>query len=171
MAIGMKGKFKVICNSSPLINLSKIKRLDLLEKIYQQIIIPTAVYDELIIKGASKEGVNELQNLIEKNIINIQKVNNTSFVKALNKDLDYGESEVIALALEVKADLVVIDEKNARMIAEIYDLKKTGFLGVLIKAKREGYIKSVKSYLEQIREKGFWIDKRLYDKILEKLNE
>lgn len=135
--------------------MSKIKRLDLLEKIYQQIIIPTAVHDELIVKGMSKEGVNELQNLIEKNIINIQKVRNTSFDTALNKDLDYGESEVIALALEIKADLVVIDEKDARMIAEIYDLKKTGFIGVLIKAKYEGYIESVRCYLEQIMEKGF----------------
>lgn len=132
-------KTKIVSDSSPIINLAKIHRLDWIEKLYQKIIIPRAVFEELIVKGHEKEDIAGIKSLIDTNIIEIQEVKNTELIRFLSKDLDYGEAETIALALEIKADLVLLDEIDARDIADICNLKKTGFLGILIKAKKNGF--------------------------------
>ena len=162
---------KVVCNSSPIINLSKINSLYLLEKLYGQVFIPVAVYNELVVEGINKKGAKEIKSLVEKNVIIIKKVNNISFVKALNKDLDLGESEVIALALQINAELIIVDELDARKFAELYELKKTGFIGILIKAKNEGYLSSVKEYIDRAIEEGFWLNEKLYVNIMKLLDE
>ena len=159
----------VVSNSSPLINLSRVGELNLIGRLYQQIIIPGAVFDELIVQGQDKDYVHAIEALIECNVIKVQEVKNTIFVRALRKDLDYGESEVIALAVEINAGLVLLDERDAREFAGIYDLNKTGFIGMLIKAQKEGYIDSAKKCLDKAIEKGFWINKRLYHSIVGKL--
>lgn len=145
--------------------------MDLLESIYQQVMIPPAVYDELILQGTSKKGVSEIEALISRNIIVVKEVTDESLIKALNKDLDLGESEAIVLALSVNADLIIIDEVDARRLADLYKLKKTGFIGVLVKAKKEGRIDAVKSYIDRAIKEGFWLNKKLYETILDKLNE
>lgn len=164
-------KNKIVCNSSPIINLSKINRLDLIEKIYKQIIIPCAVFDELVVKGNTKDHVSEIKSLIDIDVIIVKKVKNLGLINLLRKDLDYGESEAIALAQEIKADLIILDEKDARDIASIYDLKKTGFLGILIKAKEKGFVNSVKENIDLAINEGFWIDDNLYNFILTKIDE
>ena len=135
----------VIFNSSPIINLSKINSLDLIKKIYKQILIPKAVYNEVLIKGTNKDNIYKIEELINTQIIKIAIVNNQEIIKVFAKDLDYGESEVLALALQLNADLVVIDETDARNIADIYNLNKTGFIGILIKAQEAGYISTINS--------------------------
>ena len=162
---------KIVCNASPIINLSKINKLDLIEKLYQKIIIPGAVFKELIVKGHDKENIPAIKSLIENNIIDVQEVQSNALVRALEKDLDPGESAAIALAAEINAELIILDERDARETAEIYNLKKTGFIGILMKAKQKGFIDSVKKYLDQAIEKGFWIDEKLYQTIIKKLNE
>lgn len=162
---------KIISNTSPIINLSKINKLNLIEKLYRKIIIPKAVYDELIIKGHDKENILAIQSLIDINIIEVSEVQNNKLVKALEKDLDPGESAAIVLAVELDAELILLDEKDAREIAEIYNLNKTGFIGILLKAKEKGIINSVKKYLNMAIDNGFWIDEKLYNKIIIKLNE
>jgi predicted nucleic acid-binding protein len=161
---------KVVSNSSPLINLSKINRLDLLEKLYSKVIIPNAVYEELILKGEYPRDIEKITPLIQNNIIEIKTVMDTNFVRALRKDLDKGESEVIALAKEVNASLVIIDEVDARRIAEFHDLNKTGFIGILIKAKKKGFIDDIVGSIDLAIEKGFWINKELYKKICDSLS-
>ena len=153
----------VVFNSSPLINLSKINSLDLIKKIYKQILIPNAVYDEVVIKGTNKYKIYKIEELIRNQTIKIVAVNNQEIIKIFAKDLDYGESEVLALALQLKADLVVIDETDARNIADIYNLNKTGFIGILIKAHEVGYTDSVTRYLDLAIKKGFRINSKLYD--------
>ena len=162
---------EIICNTSPIINLSKINRLDLIEKLYQRIIIPGEVFNELIVKGHDKENIPAIQALIDNNLIGIREVQSKALVRALEQDLDPGESSAIALAVEMNADLVILDERDARETAEIYNLKKTGFIGILMKAKQKGFIDSVKKYLDQAIEKGFRIDEKLYFSIIGKLNE
>jgi uncharacterized protein len=110
-----------------------------------------------------------MEYLIDKNIIEVKKVKDIHFVRALNKDLDKGESEVIALAMEEKVSLVIIDEVDARRIAEFHNLNKTGFVGILIKAQKDGYINDVLSLIDLAIEKGFWINKELYKRISESL--
>ncbi|MGD2091627.1 MAG: DUF3368 domain-containing protein [Candidatus Aminicenantes bacterium] len=164
-----KKRIKVICNSSPIIGLAKLERLDLIEKLYQEIIVPEAVFDELITKGRDKYKTAEINQLIDQNIITVQKVNNRELIRALRKDLDYGESEVIALAIELQADLVILDEKDARDLAEFYNLKKIGLLGILIRAKERGFISSVKEYMDRLINAGFRIDDNLYQLIASSL--
>ena len=160
------GQNKVICNSSPLINLSKVGKLSILQKLFRTIIIPVAVYNELINDVAEKEGSNEIAELIKNKVIIIKEVNDKNLVKALRNDLDYGESEVIALALEIGADLLIIDELDARKKAELYNLPKTGFIGLLIKAHSLKYIDNFIELLDIAIEKGFWINRKLYQRII-----
>ncbi len=160
-----KKRIKVICNSSPIIGLAKVDRLDIIEKLYEEIIVPEAVFDELITKGRDKDKTTEINELIDQNIVIVQKVNNRELIRALRKDLDYGESEVIALAIELQADLVILDEKDARDLAEFHHLKKVGLLGILIRAKERGLIQSVKEYMDKLIKAGFRIDENLYELI------
>lgn len=69
------------------------------------------------------------------------------------------------------ADLILLDESDARKIAELYNLRKTGLLGVLIKAKRQGRIQSLKVYLEELRNIGFHLSEQVYNEALEAVSE
>ncbi|UMZ72611.1 DUF3368 domain-containing protein [Natranaerofaba carboxydovora] len=161
----------VVFNSSPLINLSKAKCLNIIIDLFGQIMIPEEVYNELIIEGKDKEGVNKISELVDKNHILVEKVSNIPLLIALKSHLDIGEAAAIVLALEFKADLVVIDEKQARKYAGDYNLNKTGVIGLLIQAKNKELISEVKCYLELIIRKGFYINENLYYEILRHENE
>ncbi len=92
MAKSQKGK--IVCNSSPIINLAKIDRLDLIEKLYKTLIIPRAVFEELMIKGYDKENVANIEALIDQNIIEVRDITNFGLTNALRKDLDYERNEI-----------------------------------------------------------------------------
>ena len=86
--------------------------------------------------------------------------------------LDPGEAEAIVLAIELKADALLIDEKKGRKIAQEYGIVITGLLGILIDSKAENLIQEVKPILDRlIFEIGFRISPKLYQDILEKVNE
>jgi predicted nucleic acid-binding protein len=152
---------KVISNTTPIITLLSISKLDLLKQIYGQIIIPKGVYEE-IEQGKSKGFYAELSKF---EWITIQSIQNKEQIKYLT-DLDKGEAEVIVLATELQADLVIIDERLGREYAEYFNLKVTGTIGVLLKAKELGYIKEIKPLVNLMIEKGIWINKKLVDTIL-----
>ncbi|HDO22982.1 MAG TPA: DUF3368 domain-containing protein, partial [Nitrospirae bacterium] len=94
----------------------------------------------------------------KKKVKNDQKVKEQTLVKLLTVSLDTGESEVIALSIETGADLILLDDSEAREIARLYGFKITGTLGILLKAKKDGKINSLKTILMQLKETGFWID-------------
>ncbi len=158
---------KVVVNSSPLIFLTKIGKLDLLNKLFNEIIIPKAVYKEVILDG--KPDKNE----IIKNLswIEVKEVNDMRLVKFLMNFIDYGESEVIAYAIENNINLVVLDDKDARKIAREFDLKVIGTLGILIASKKKGYVDEVKPLLEKLINANFRVSKSLLKKILEEIGE
>lgn len=95
-----------------------------------------------------------------------------NLLQLLKRDLDDGEAEVIALAIEQQTDLVLLDESEARRIATTYSLPKTGVVGLLIQAKREGHLDSLKVELDKLRgQGGFWLDNELYTRALNAVGE
>jgi len=157
---------KIISNTTPIITLLTISKLELLKDIYGKIIIPKGVYEE-IEQGKSKPYYCDLSKI---SWIEIKSIRDRQPLKYLH-DLDKGEAEVIILANEINADLVIIDEKAGREFAEHFNLKLTGTIGVLLKAKETGLIQEIKSLLNKMIENCIWIYKKLTDKIIELSNE
>lgn len=159
----------VISDASPLINLAAVDQLNLLEQLYREIIIPKAVYNELVEKGAGQPLADEFGDI---DWIKSRQVENSNLAEALKLELDDGEAEAIALAVEIKASLLLIDERKGRSIADNFDLQYVGIIGVLIEAKAAKLIPAVKPILDAlIRKAGFWISKPLYQRILSLIDE
>ncbi|MDF1570865.1 MAG: DUF3368 domain-containing protein [Bacteroidales bacterium] len=157
---------KVVSNTTPIISLLKLNRLDLLRQLYTQIFIPAAVYTE-VEAGKEKGFYKDLSKIDWIKIVEIQ---NKQAIKYF-LDLDSGEAEAIVLATELSADLILIDEKLGRFHAKHADLKVTGTVGILLKAKTEGLIENLKPMLNELTEKDVWITEKLKKEILEKAGE
>ena len=159
----------VVCNTSPIINLAAIEKLFLLQKIFNTIIIPQSVFDEIVVRGKGLPGSKEVQ---ESNWIIVQQVNNKALVTALSEILDEGEAEAIALAVETNADLLLIDERKGRKIASRFELNVLGLLGVITIAKERKLIPSVREVLDELKTiAGFRISGTLYQYILLSVEE
>ncbi len=145
-----KHRRAVVANTTPIIALALIGQLDLLRKLFGEVLIPQAVEDEILKGGASEVGVTELR---EASFIRMTRLSDPGRADLLS-DLDRGEAEIIALSQEANADLVIIDERLARQHAKRLGLKLTGTLGILLEAKRKGYLTSVKPLIEQLVQHG-----------------
>ena len=152
---------KVISNTTPLLSLLKIDKLNLLKELYGKIIIPEAVFRE-IENGKEKPYYKDLTKI---DWIEIQKIKNKSS-RAYFTDLDEGEAEVLILANEQNADLIIMDEIIGRRYVKHLGINLTGTIGVLLKAKNRGLIGSVKNLLTELTEKGTWLNPDLISKIL-----
>ncbi len=159
----------IVSNTSPITNLSAIGKLHLLQQIHGEIIISSAVFEELTQWGDSIPGAKEVKT---SNWIQVKPINNMGLVQTLKNQLDEGESSAIALALELNADWLIIDEQLGRQIAIEHNLKITGILGILIEAKRQGFIPLVKPILDDlINIAKFWVNPSLYNRILSIVRE
>ena len=162
----------VVCDSSTLIHLAAIGRLSLLQEFFEKLTVPEAVWREVVERGGERIGVTEVEAAVRAGWLHVHPVEASLLVRSLKQDLDDGEAEVIALALELEAELVLLDESEARRKAEAFGLKKTGILGILMRAKVEGKISALRPELDRLRtEGGFWIDDGLYWKVLQTASE
>ena len=162
----------VICDSSTLIHLTSIGRLTLLRTFYEGVTITPAVWREVVEQGAGRAGAREVAEASQAGWIRIVAPTDELLVRLLERDLDAGESEVIALALEKQADLILLDESEARRIADRYGLAKTGVIGLLTRARREGLVDSLQAELDRLQSLGgFWIEDRLYHRVLANMGE
>lgn len=157
----------VISNTTPLITLLGIGKFDILKAMYQQVIIPEAVYRE-VEKGKYKAFYTDLKQY---DWIKIIAVKNNVLVNHLKLVLDEGEAEVMALADELNADLLLIDEKLARKYATLNQFKCTGSFGTLLKAKDLGLISEIKPLLENALQNGIRLSDKLIIRILTEANE
>ena len=158
----------VVSNASPLINLARIQRFDLLKQFYGYLTIPTAVYDEVVISGQERDGSHEVRNAIW---ISRAAPTDDLAVAALTAQLDRGEASAIILARELSAELLLIDEIRDRRVAEKLGVMVTGTLGILARARREGLISNVRDEIIRLQSQGTWIHPRLSRDILEMVSE
>ena len=142
----------VIVNSTPLIALAGIGELDILKSVYGQITIPTAVFDEVTVKNGKIADSIKAANWI--NVENIQDADSKKMYKA---KLHAGEVEVMILAQEQHADLIVIDDNAAKKTATYLGLNAIGTMAVLLRAKQLGCINDVGSYIDKMVANGFFI--------------
>ncbi|MEK6657979.1 MAG: DUF3368 domain-containing protein [Nitrospirota bacterium] len=159
----------VVSDTSPIMNLAVIDQLNLLEKLYQKVFIPEAVFHELLttLPESAAGRVIPKTLWLEKRI-----VANQSLVDSLILELDLGEAEAIVLAMEMKSDLLLLDERRARQVSSRLGLKFIGLLGILVEAKQKGYIGAVKPIIDDLMVKaGFWVGSRLYNRILREVKE
>lgn len=159
---------KVVCNSSTLIALARIGHLDILEKEVKSLLIPRAVYEEVVVKGMDKPGAVEIR---EAKWIEERDVHNRELVMGFNTVLDLGESEAIVLAKEINADLLILDDEEARKKALSEGIRVAGLLAILIQAKKRGTIKKVKPFLEALKDNGFFIREELYYQTIQEAEE
>ena len=158
----------VVSNSSPIIHLAKIDQLNLLNEFYGDILIPEAVYYECVSEGKKHPEVSRIK---QATWLQVMPVTNKDLVKLLNSEVDHGESEAITLALETDASLILLDDADARQKARLYQLRITGTLGLLLRAKICEKIDSLSQLLLALRKTGFWITIELENRLLTEAGE
>ena len=158
---------KVIVNSTPLIVLCGIGRLDILRQMYGQISIPSAVYREVTAKDDS--ACVQIRSAGE--WLHVEQIKDHSEKKMYKAKLHDGEVEVMILAQEQKADLVILDDNAAKKTAKYLGLTVTGTLGVLVKAKHQGLIEEVRPLLSEMQKNGFYVSSTVESLVLEQAGE
>ena len=162
---------KAVLNSSVIIALSMLKRLEHLTYLFEEIMIPVAVYEEVCIRGHGLPGDMELREAVSKGVITIKSVRNRSLVAELCRELSVGEAEAIVLALEERADFIVLDDKLAREKATEMGLNVIGTLRVLRMFYDKGLMdkQALVSEIRKLREHGFWVSDNVIKRILKEL--
>lgn len=158
---------KVIVNSTPLIILCKIGHLNILQKLYHKIFIPTAVYLEIM--AIEDSAYTQMKTASE--WIHVREIQDPAEKKMYKAKLHDGEVEVMILAQEQNADLVIIDDNAAKKTAKYLGLSVTGTLGILLKAKKLGILKKLHPLLLEMKQNGFYIDSALEAIVLEQAGE
>ena len=147
----------IISDASPLIALADIGELELLQQLYEQVLITDIVRDE--IHAELPEWIKVSAGYDQKQL------------QVLRLELDSGEASAIALALENPGSRIILDESKGRSVAKRLGLKVIGTVGIIIKAKEGGIIESGKTILSKLEEHGFWLSDKLKKDILSRLGE
>lgn len=158
---------RAVVDSSPLIVLGKVRRLDLLSALYEEIVIPPAVVDEVLAK--IEHVTPDLRQFVERS--RVQAVQNMTLVQTLSVDLGRGEAEAIALAAEIGDALLLMDDADGRRVARAIGLRVAGVLGVLVEAKYRGVVPAVRPLLDAVSNEGFWLSESLQRAVLDAVGE
>jgi len=140
-----------VVDASALIALEKINLLDILCRLYDEIILPEAVMNEFGTPTIDCYSAKKVENALMKLLVS-------------DLNLGKGESEVIALGRETGMR-IIIDDLKARKVAETLELNVTGTIGILLKAEKLGLIDSAHDKAKELRDKGFYVSDQLLDDI------
>jgi len=158
----------VVSNTSPLIFLVKIDRLPLLSALYEQIVIPRAVIEE--IESKSTADTRRIRRWRDQSGIYVRSAP-VAALEQLPSDVGSGERAVIALGLDLGPDLVLLDDQEGRRIARDHQLTVKGTIGVLVEAREAGHIASLRSELNRLVDAGLWISEAFYDRLVSEFGE
>lgn len=155
----------IISDTSAITNLYQIGYLDLLKELYGEITVTPGVRRELYRIESQKDVIQNTD------WIKTAYPSNQLLINELLAELDLGEAESIALALELKAEYLVIDEFKGREVAQRYDIRIVGLLVILVLAKKKEIITEIRPLVNQLLEIGFRLNRRLVDTVLKSLGE
>ena len=159
----------IVADTTPLLYLSRLGLLHLLEQLYDTVILPTAVWRELVEYRPDAPGVAELRRASWLRVD--ASADNSPLLAELREELDDGESAAIALALHLGAALILIDERDGRHQAEARGLAVRGSVGLLISAREHGFIPALRPVLDALTQADFRMDRKLYRAALEIVGE
>ncbi len=159
---------EIVINTGPIIALvAGFGDLNILQRMYQRVLVPYEVHQEIQVGGPHQFGVKEFKDASW-----LEKWPEALYIAPLLLNtLDSGEASVIQLALNEKIRTVCIDESRGRRIARLSGLSLTGSIGILLRAKREGHIYSIRNMLERMLEKGVWLSQKVVDFALRQAGE
>lgn len=149
----------VIADTGPIISLAVIKKLELLDALFGEVLIPFAVWEELQQSIKTSE-FHIIEKYFKTKVRKINSINNLTFI------MDYGESESVILYKELNARFLLIDDKKARKIAENFQVECIGTIGILIAAKKSGQIKKLKPNFVTLLKNKRYFSKSLLNRIL-----
>ncbi len=153
----------VVSNASPLISLSRIGQLELLPKLFQTVFVAEEVFQEVTVAGAGKPAasvVAQAKWLLRK------QVSPQPWFDARRPKFGLGELHTIALALELRADLAVIDERGARRLAEERGLKVMGCVGLLEVGFQRGLMADLREVYQRLESEGAFVSREILDRTL-----
>lgn len=159
---------QIVCNAGPLIALGLLGRLDLLKSLFDMVLVPEAVQQEIEQGGMKLAGLADFRRADWIRVVPLQNKRD----ELLESLLDVGEAAVISLAREQKATLVLIDERKARKVArDIYGLQPIGTARILVEAKKRKLLPDIASQFQKLRQEGYWIHASIVEAALREAGE
>ena len=159
----------VISNASPLILLAKIGHFDLLHRLFNEIVVAPEVWDEVVVRGAGRPGAAEMQ---QASWIRIALLSNPALLAVWQAQhhLGLGELATILLAIDLSADVTLIDERRARLLAQAQSVPVLGVVGLLQLGYRSGEVSDLRQAYQTLLVQGGHIDKCLVNRSLAACN-
>jgi hypothetical protein len=159
----------VVSDAGPLIHLGAIGRLELIHRLWPDVLVPEAVFREVTVAGAGMPGAAEV---MAASWLTVASPSNVDVVDALlASGLHRGEAEAIALAVELRADRLLIDERQGRLTAEGMRVPVIGSIGILVAAKARGEVERLAPLLADLRASGLWMSDALVARVLASVGE
>lgn len=156
---------RAIANAGPIIHLSWIGRLDLLPAVFEEILVPSAVQAEVFRAGPHVPGSRAIRDAFADGWLSARPVRDVAAVRQLAAELDRGESEAIVLMRESPADLLLLDDRRARIRAEREGLRCTGTIGLLQLSRERALLPAVSPLLADLRRRGFRISAEVVEQV------
>ena len=153
----------IVCDTSPLLLFARADRLELLSTLYQTGVVPGGVLQEINVRA--DDPAQQVRACLRRDAFR-QKTAREQDLEAVQQHMGRGERAAIALAHELDAGLVVLDDEEGRKEARRHGLSVTGSIGILIEAQEQDIIASLRRELDRLIDEGLWIDERLYDRVL-----
>jgi predicted nucleic acid-binding protein len=160
----------VISNSTPLVYLAALGDFELLRELFGEIVIPSAVFREVVVGGANLPVARAVAQAQDQ-WIHVRKPVDISVVNALGESLDAGESEALALAKELEPEALLMDDSDGVRHAVALGLNVIRTPGIYRLAKEKGFVPAVAPKLAELRAAGFWLSDEHYRMILQSIGE
>jgi uncharacterized protein len=157
----------IVADSGPIISFARAGRLDLLKQVTTELIIPDAVFEEIVVSGGDRAGAEEVKQGLWIKRATLQ---DRALLKDMPGKLSRGESEAIGLAKELGVYLLV-DELEARREASKLGINYFGSLRIIKEAKERGFIPQAKLVLDDLIASSTYLDDSLYQQFLREMGE